>query len=72
MGLQEQIEAKLAEFEDDRCYIRGRDYPAYASDNDGIIKVSMGLTGKEIKRWFKDDAEILDYPDMDGYTGSLP
>lgn len=74
-----EIKTKLSEFEDNKTYTRGRDYPAHAysklSDKERVpylIKVSMGLTGKEIKERFADDPDILLYPQKDGYTGSLP
>lgn len=56
------------EIEDDKGYVRGRDYPPY--DKDGI-KMSMCMTGKAVKKWFTPE-ELKDYPKPDAYTGSLP
>lgn len=58
---------KLSEVEDEKLYVRGRDYPPYAKD----CKMAMSMYGKELKFWFTDE-DLKDYPDPNGYTGSLP
>ena len=46
---------------------RGKDYPFY---KDGI-KMSMCMSEDEVKKWFSEE-DLKDYPNEDGYTGSLP
>jgi hypothetical protein len=58
---------KLSEINDEKLYVRGRDYPPYAKG----VKMSMAMTGKKVKVWFTDE-DLKDYPNPKGYTGSLP
>jgi len=58
----------IAKIEYNKWYVRGRDYPPY--DKNGI-KMSMTMSGKELKKWFS-EIELKEYPKPDAYTGSLP
>ena len=59
---------KKVKIEDEKWYVRGRDYPPY---NKNGVKMSMAMSGKEVKKWFTKE-ELKDYPKPKAYTGSLP
>ena len=66
---------KYKDYEDEKLYRRGRDFPPHSSGHDKdkkeCVKMSMGMYGKEIKRWFREE-ELEAYPDNEAYIGSLP
>ena len=65
------VNMKFEDIKDKKYYRRGRDYPAYARKEKGSAKVSIAMSGKEIKEWFTEE-ELKDYPKPDAYTGPLP
>jgi len=62
---------KFADLKDNQFYRRGRDYPAYAPQSKGNVKMAKVMTGSEVKTWFTEE-DLKDYPKPDAYTGSLP
>ena len=62
---------KFSEIDDEKYYRRGRDYPAYARPAKGSAKMSIAMTGEELKFWFTEE-ELKEYPKPNAYTGSLP